>query len=270
MKTIDMAFDDVGSGEPAYVLIHGAFGSRAHYSEQISYFSRKHRVIAMDLRGHGETPAPDHGYSITQFADDVASLCESVGVTRANIVGHSMGGVIAVDLGARYPDLVRAAATLDSPSIIPGWHESHADLYSDAMHGPNYLEVLQGFLDVASSSTDDEHRRSESMKAIEKMPHNAIIGTWDAIGGWNPIPALTELSMPILYLDHGQPDLDYALLRSYVPQVVTGQTVGAGHRALQEVPVQVNAMLDRFFANADVLADEARDNLGGYQYEAGE
>ena len=270
MQSIDLAFDDQGSGDPPYVLIHGAFGRRAHYSEQVPYFSRSHRVVSVDLRGHGDTLAPEHGYSISQFADDVAALCASIEVTNANIVGHSMGGVIAVDLGARYPGLVRAIATLDSPSIIPGWHESHADLYSEAMHGPDYLEVLKGFLDIASSSTDDQDRRLESMKAIERMPRHAIIGTWDAIGGWDPIPALSALSVPILYLDHGQPDLDYSLLRRYVPQVITGQTVGAGHRALQEVPVQVNAMLNRFFENADELSREAKKNLGGYRYTANE
>lgn len=263
---IDLAYDDTGKGSETFVLIHGAFGRRVDYSEQVDYFGPNNRVIAMDLRGHGDSPKPDDGYSIGQFADDVAGLCRSLDIAGAFVVGHSMGGVIAVELASRYPDLVKAVATLDSPSIIPGWHDRHTGAYGDGIHGPDYLSVLKGFLDVASSSTDDQERRAASMSAIDAMPHHAIVGTWDAIGAWNPERALKRVSVPILYLDHGQPDLDYELLRSFLPQLLTGQTVGAGHKALLEVPDQVNAMLSRFFANAKTLADEARNSEGSYKY----
>lgn len=267
---IDLAYDDTGKGSETFVLIHGAFGRRVDYSEQVAYFNPNFRVIAMDLRGHGDSPKPADGYSISQFADDVAELCLSLDVSEAFVVGHSMGGVIAVELASRYPQLVKAVATLDSPSIIPGWHDRHTGLYGDGIHGPDYLSVLKGFLDVASSSTDDQERRAASMKAIDAMPHHAIVGTWDAIGAWDPHQALKGVSIPVLYLDHGQPDLDYDLLRSFLPQLVTGQTVGAGHKALMEVPDQVNAMLSRFFANAETLAGEARKSEGSYKYAVGE
>lgn len=268
--SIELAYDDTGEGAETFVLIHGAFGRRVDYLEQVAYFSPNYRVIAMDLRGHGDSPKPDSGYSIGQFADDVAELCRSLGVSAGFVVGHSMGGVIAVELASRYPELVKAVATLDSPSIIPGWHDRHTGPYGDGIHGPNYMTILKGFLDVASSATDDQERRAASMKAIEGMPRHAIVGTWDAIGDWDPEQALSGVSAPLLYLDHGQPDLDYDLLRSFVPQLVTGQTVGAGHKALMEVPDQVNAMLSRFFANADTLASEAKESEGSYTYSSGD
>ncbi len=268
--SIELAYDATGEGSETFVLIHGAFGTRGNYSEQVAHFSPNNRVIALDLRGHGDSPKPADGYSISQFADDVADLCRSLDVSAAFVVGHSMGGVIAVELASRYPDLVKAVATLDSPSIIPGWHDRHTGPYGDGIHGPNYLSVLKGFLDVASSSTDDQERRAASMKAIDAMPRHAIVGTWEAIGDWDPEQALKEVSVPILYLDHGQPDLDYDLLRSFLPQLLTGQTVGAGHKALMEVPDQVNAMLSRFFANAETLAGEARNSGGSYKYAASE
>lgn len=267
MDEIKLAYDDTGAGSPPFVLLHGAFGRKRDYRNQVAYFGTDHRVIAIDLRGHGDSPKPEEGYTIAQFADDVAAVCSSAGVRGANVVGHSMGGVIAVELGSRYPDLVRAIATLDSPSIIPGWHEAHAGLYDEAMKGPDYREVLRGFLAVASSATDDPERSQESAASIDGMPRHSIIGTWGAIGTWDPQPALERLDVPLLYLDHGQPDLDYDLLRTHAPRTITGQTVGAGHRALLEVPDQVNGMLDRFFLNADVLTDEAAVSSGSYRYQ---
>lgn len=268
MAETNLAYDDVGSGEKTFLLIHGAFGRRSDYVEQVNYFSPTNRVIAVDLRGHGDSDAPESGYSIAQFANDVATLVEGLGLEKANVVGHSMGGVVAVELGSRFPELVGAVATLDSPSIIPGWHEQHTGPYGEAMHGPNYRQVLREFLDVASSATDNAKRRAESVASIERMTQQAILGTWDSIGKWDPEEALEGFHVPFLYLDHGQPDLDYDLLRSFTPQVVTGKTVGAGHRALLEVPDQVNAMLDRFFSLAPILSEEARRSTGGFRYKA--
>ena len=75
------------------------------------------------------------------------------------------------------------------------------------------------------------------------------------------------MAAPLLYLDHGQPDLDFSTLRQLCPQLVTGQTVGAGHRALEEVPDQVNAMLERFLDYAPILAKVASETLGSFRYE---
>ncbi|HEY5890598.1 MAG TPA: alpha/beta hydrolase [Acidimicrobiia bacterium] len=268
MANIDLAYDDAGDGGQTFLLIHGAFGRRSDYVRQIEYFSPTSRVIAVDLRGHGDSDAPESGYSISQFAEDVATLANGLDLEKVNVVGHSMGGVIAVELGSRFPELVGAIATLDSPSIIPGWHDQHTGPYGEAMHGPNYRQVLREFLDVASSATDDAERRAESEASIERMSEHAIFGTWDAIGDWDPELALRDFRAPFLYLDHGQPDLDFDLLRTFAPQVVTGKTVGAGHRALLEVPDQVNAMLDRFFSLAPILSEEARSSVGGFRYRA--
>ncbi len=269
MTDINLAYDEVGAGEQTLLMIHGAFGRRSDYAEQVKYFSPTNRVIAVDLRGHGESPAPETGYSISQFASDVANLARGLGLAKVNVVGHSMGGVIAVELGSRFPELVGAVATLDSPSIIPGWHEQHTGPYHEAMHGEDYRQVLREFLDVASSATDNAERQAESVASIEQMSQQAILGTWNSIGEWDPEAALKGFDVPFLYLDHGQPDLDYDLLRSFAPQVITGKTVGAGHRALLEIPDQVNAMLDRFFSLATTLSDEARGSAGGFRYKDG-
>lgn len=266
MTRIELAHDDTGTGESNLVLIHGAYGDRTVYTNQVEYFKAKYRVVNLDLRGHGETEKPEERYSIAQFAADVADLCDRLEIERADIVGHSMGGVIAVELAHSHPDLVRAVATLDSPSIIPGWTENHMGLYTDRIKGPDFREVLKGFLDVASSPADDPTRRQQSLERIETVPRHVVTAVWDAMLEWDPTPAVLGLEVPLLYLDHGQPDLDYGALRRLCPQLLLGQTVGAGHRALQEVSDQVNAMLDRFFAHAETLAKQAEATTGSFQY----
>ena len=57
-----IAYEDVGQGSPAVVLIHGAFGNRFHYAAQIKHLAQRHRVLALDLRGHGESDVPQDGF----------------------------------------------------------------------------------------------------------------------------------------------------------------------------------------------------------------
>jgi pimeloyl-ACP methyl ester carboxylesterase len=268
MEAVLLAHDDVGTGPNTMLMIHGAYGDRTVYANQVAFFAPAYRVVTLDLRGHGETPKPTGRYSIDQFADDVAGLSSELGISNSDVVGHSMGGVVAVELAHRHPDLVRAIATLDSPSIIPGWTAAHMGLYTDAIHSSRFREVLKEFLDVASLPVDDRSRRELALRSIDDVPHHVVTATWDALIDWDPSPALTALEVPLLYVDHGQPSLDYDALRRLCRQLITGQTVGAGHRALQEVPDQVNSMLARFFQHAGALADNAKRHAGVFTYKS--
>ena len=79
-------------------------------------------------------------------------------------------------------------------------------------------------------------------------------------------PVLSRVRCPYLYIDCGQPHLDLDLLRELCPQVVIGKTVGAGHKALQDVPDQINAMLNRFIDHADAIAEEMVRTGGAFRY----
>jgi len=101
---------------PVYVLIHG-MGSRAAtwvWDDVVSLMQGDSRLIAVDLRGHGESPQPG-SYKLTEMADDVAGLLDDLGVESATIVGHSMGGIVALNLAQRRPDLVKDLVLEDSP-----------------------------------------------------------------------------------------------------------------------------------------------------------
>ena len=65
---------------------------------QFDYFGRTHRVVAVDLRGHGASDKPMQEYTVAGFADDLAWLCDQLGVVKPVVVGHSMGGNVAFEL----------------------------------------------------------------------------------------------------------------------------------------------------------------------------
>lgn len=87
-----MAYDDVGRGDPI-LLIHGFPLSRRIWRPQVEALRSTYRIIAPDLRGHGETEAPEGVYTMADVAADLRRLLDHLGIERAVMAAHSMGGV---------------------------------------------------------------------------------------------------------------------------------------------------------------------------------
>src|SRR4249919_938427 len=99
---VKLFYADAGAGDPPFVFVHGWTCDHSYFAPQFEHFRPAHRVLALDLRGHGESDAPDQDYTIGAFADDVAALCMQADVVRPVVVGHSMGGAVVLELAARY------------------------------------------------------------------------------------------------------------------------------------------------------------------------
>jgi pimeloyl-ACP methyl ester carboxylesterase len=112
-------YDRGGSGEPELLFVHGWCCDRTAFQPQFDHFVKTHAVTSLDLRGCGLSDAPEDGSAIGDFADDLAQFCEVVGIEKPVVVGHSLGGMIAVDLGARYPGLPSALVLVDPGPIAP-------------------------------------------------------------------------------------------------------------------------------------------------------
>jgi pimeloyl-ACP methyl ester carboxylesterase len=71
-KGIKLAYEDRGAGKPPFVFVHGWTCDRSFFAPQVEHFARRHRVVSLDLRGHGESDQPEGQYSIAAYADDIA------------------------------------------------------------------------------------------------------------------------------------------------------------------------------------------------------
>jgi pimeloyl-ACP methyl ester carboxylesterase len=100
---------------PAIVLLHGFAGSIHWWNGITPLLARDHRVIRIDLLGHGGSAKPREGYAVEHRAELVQQALARVGVERALVVGHSMGGVVATALVERAPALVHGLVLIDSP-----------------------------------------------------------------------------------------------------------------------------------------------------------
>jgi pimeloyl-ACP methyl ester carboxylesterase len=104
-------------GGPALVFIHGLGGSWQNWLMNIPAAARDHRVIAPDLPGFGASEMPCDEISISGYAHAVASLCDTLEIETATIVGNSMGGFIAAELAISHPQLVRRLVLVDAGGV---------------------------------------------------------------------------------------------------------------------------------------------------------
>lgn len=245
---------------PPLVLVNGWTGDHGIFTPQIAHFGKTRRVVAVDLRGHGASDAPKQEYTIEGFVDDIAWQCSQLGLQKPVVIGHSLGGVIALELCGRYPELGCGLVIIDSPVLAHAAVRESPDIQKllDGIGGPNYLTVSRGNAWEIGCDFDDPARRklifdSYILPPCEKTPQHVAYSTIkNAVLKHDPLPAAEACKIPMAYISADVPlinmtrDLDR--LKTICPQMVFGQTLLAGHFNTIEVADQVNAMLERFMA----------------------
>jgi pimeloyl-ACP methyl ester carboxylesterase len=114
---VRLSYVEQGSPEGVpVVLLHGITDSWRSYERVLPYLPPSLHVFALSLRGHGDSDRPASGYSMKDFADDVAAFIDAVGIDSAVIVGHSMGSTVAQRLAIDHPQRARALVILGAPA----------------------------------------------------------------------------------------------------------------------------------------------------------
>jgi pimeloyl-ACP methyl ester carboxylesterase len=241
-------YERAGSGEPELLFVPGWCCDHTAFQPQFDFFSRTHAVTALDLRGVGQSDVPQDGYGIRSFADDVAQLCAVVGIEKPVVVGHSLGGMIAVELGARYPALPSALVLVDPGPIDPLPNTvKFFEVAAEYLAGPGGEDVRHLWVEDMGAR-DEELARwiVDHMSAVPLAIATAVIR---GINDWNGAGALGMCVVPTLLLRPAlSANSDALRLREIKPDLEVGITVGAGHFQQLEVPEQVNAMIERFLA----------------------
>ena len=243
---LKLYYERAVGGERELLFVHGWCCDRTAFQPQFDHFARTHAVTALDLRGCGRSDCPDSGYAIPDFADDLASFCAEVGIDKPVVVGHSLGGMIGVELAARHPSVPSALVLVDPGPIdpLPATVEGF-DALAEELEGPNGEDVRRRYVQDMGARDKALARWIADLMCAAPLPMAAAVIR--GVNTWNGVGAFALCTVPTLLL---RPTLganpEVLRLRAIRPDLEVGITVGAGHFHQLEVPGQVNAMIERF------------------------
>ena len=243
---VSLAFDDVGSGEPALALVHGLGCDHADFSAQISHYRGHRRVIAVDLRGHGASGRAA-SYDLASYVDDLAFVLERREVGRALLVGHSFGGMIALELAARAAPQVAGVVVLDAGMFLPPAFLTAVGPAFAAMTKPGGAAVWRGFLaEAAFGPGADPLVREAILERAGRFPEDVLAASVAALLGFDAESAVRRCRVPLLYLGAVMPT-DVLRLTELCPGA-RAEAIPAGHFLQIEAADRVNELLDGMLA----------------------
>jgi len=249
---VTLNYREAGEGRPALILIHGWASRLDHWQPIVAPLARDHRVLRLDLRGHGRSEAPPSGYSMRQFADDTAALARSRRIRRAVVVGHSLGSTVALEMARRHPRLVAGVVMVDgiltqyatarTIEDLPLWRAFADQPYEEAM-----VELYSSFFPDPRDAALAERVVADAAKT----PEHAALASFRASLTSN-LPAIAkQVRQPVLYIDGGHNLRPAAAVHEILPRASYAQAALSGHFIQLEVPDQLAAMIRRFVERLD-------------------
>ena len=250
-----------GEGPPL-LLIAGLGQGLWVWRDQIPVFARRRRVVAFDARGTGRSPPARPGFTIGDMAEDVRDVLRVNGVERADVVGLSMGGYVALTLALGHPSAVRslvlAATGAGGPDRVPRPPEVRA-VYREAA----WLEAAEYGrrtlpLTFAPGWADEQPERFEEILAMRNerpVPYETIAAHAEACYGYYAVGADVErVAAPALVI-HGDADRivpveNGRMLAARLPNADYVELPGRGHNLALEDPETFNRLVSSFLEAA--------------------
>lgn len=251
-----LAYVELGARDATpLVLIHGFTDNSRSWSLMAPYLTQRYRLIMVDLRGHGASAGPHCCYALADLADDVRLLMDALHVQKADIVGHSLGSLVAQTLAQSYPErvgkLVLISSTVSAGKIAgPGswlWNGIHA-LRSPIDPDSQFMMAW-----YANPHPVDQDFLVRERRESAAVPVDVWIGIDTELARIDYRLMSTLIKAPVLIIWGKQDSLfsaaDEALLRRTIKQAEF-VSFDTGHNVMWEQPAQVAAEIDRFLAGA--------------------
>jgi non-heme chloroperoxidase len=243
VNDISVYYEDDGAGPPL-LFVHGWGTSGRVWSGQQPAFVEDHRVVVLDWRGCGRSDHPATGNTIDGVVADLVETIRLLDLQRPVVIGSSIGGVFATELGLRHPELVGGVVPVDSPAY---WPAQGMDL--DAIM-TGIRQDRAGFL-TSWVSTWYAPGSSPALVAwtIRQILDSGtfVEAHFAGVATYDPRPALPSLRVPIHYI-HGALDAEIPVTvardcAARTPGAELTVIAGAGHMAQQDRPAAFNAAL---------------------------
>jgi pimeloyl-ACP methyl ester carboxylesterase len=235
------------AGKDTLVFIHGAGGSRTSWRLQGDYFSKAFNVMIMELPGHGAAPGPG-AQEIKSYALWIQGVLDELQVSSPFVIGHSMGGAIAMDLVLRFPALPKGLVLVSTgarlrtlPAILDGIKKA-------------FPETVRMICGNAFSQEAPAEMKQAAVTEMMKNSADVLYGDFSACDRFDVMDKVQTIDRPCLVICGDQDILTPIKYSRFLADTIAEARLevikGAGHRVMVEQPVEFNNRLETFFGSA--------------------
>jgi len=243
-----------GQGEPALVFVHGWSCDRGYWSSQMEHFGKTHRVVAIDLAGHGASGLNRTDWTIPAFGEDVAAVVNKLGLTKVVLIGHSMGGPVCLEAARRLPDKVIALVGADT-------YQDFGRTYTEADIAPLVAGFEQDFQTTANAfvrtmfpQTADSAMVVDVASDMASAPPEIAVSAFRHVVTYDAGPALKEVKVPIRGINSDMVPVNVEGNQALAESFEVKMMPGIGHFVMCEDPAMFNAKLEEVLSELTAAA----------------
>lgn len=240
---IPIAYEVHGDGTTALVFIHGWSCDRSYWDAQVEPFSRNHRVVTIDLAGHGESGSGREEWTMASFGEDAAAVAEKLGLERMVLIGHSMGGDVILEAARRLPGRILGLVWVDTYRQLPSYRSPEEIQEKLAPFRADFVSTTRAFVRGMFHSDADASLVERVVSDVSAAPSDVAIGAASFAWSYGPEVdvALKELGLPLVAINPEDPSTDIASMNRYGVEVVLMPRVN--HFPMMEDSKTFNAQL---------------------------
>ncbi len=249
-----MSCTRTGAGKSPLILLHGLAANGLCWTAIARELEAEYDVIMPDLRGHGKSSAPEHGYRYEDHANDVVGLINGLGISAPVLIGHSMGGLVATVVASHFASLIRGLVLAD-PTFISSKQQREV---RDSDVADQHRRMLTWSLEDVVQDIRSRHP-DRSLSIIETIARARLatsMSAFDVLTPPNPEyhEFVSSIDVPCLLVIGGAGVVSAELaseLRHLNPKLQVVQIKDAGHGIFYDQPDQFSAVVKSFLHSID-------------------
>jgi pimeloyl-ACP methyl ester carboxylesterase len=241
---VKISYDVQGEGQPVLVFVHGWSCSKEYWKQQVAHFTKKHKVVTIDLAGHGQSSKSRKDYTVEAFGKDVAAVAEKLNLNRIILVGHSIGGLVAVEAARQMPGRVVCLVGADE------FHDIEKGFSKEDVKGvvakiePDFVKETQSFVrDMFPPGADPELVEWVADRMSSADPEIGI-NAFRNLGNYDLKSAVGQIEIPLYSISSDFWPMNLEGNKKYVKSFKLKLMPGIGHFVMLEDPEKFNKLLE--------------------------
>jgi pimeloyl-ACP methyl ester carboxylesterase len=240
---VTLVYSAAGAGEPGLVFIHGGLANRGFWDGQLASFADRHRVVALDLPGHGESGANRRTWGLPAYGADVRAVVDAERLARLIVFGNSLGGPVAIEAALLLPDRVIGVVGVDTfhrldYAVTAEEARQRAEAFRD-----DYAGSLKEMVTMLFHPDADPAVRADAEQRMEGTSREAVYSMFMSMAGYDVGAAARRLTVPLRAINGDLYPTDMSTVRRVYADFDAVVMTHVGHYPMLERPAEFNRLV---------------------------